>query len=105
MKFGALVGYIFDNPIKLTVHNPRKKYEVFYPENDLDGIMQYNNYDVLGIYCCGEYLSIEIAHNNYVNGGQLLCTHTEVVNGLDCKSIVREFKSHCVLIKQMEKEI
>ena len=29
----------------------------------------------------------------------LLCTHTEVVNGLDCKSIVREFKSHCVLIK------
>ena len=32
----------------------------------------------------------------------LLCTHTEVVNGLDCKSIVREFKSHCVLIKQME---
>ena len=28
----------------------------------------------------------------------LLCTHTEVVNGLDCKSIVREFKSHCVLI-------
>ena len=32
----------------------------------------------------------------------LLCTHTEVVNGLDCKSIVREFESHCVLIKQME---
>ena len=32
----------------------------------------------------------------------LLCTHTEVVNGLDCKSIVREFKSHCVLIKQLE---
>ena len=33
----------------------------------------------------------------------LLCTHTEVVNGLDCKSIVREFESHCVLIniKQM----
>ena len=28
----------------------------------------------------------------------LLCTHTEVVNGLDCKSIVREFKSHCVLL-------
>ena len=24
-----------------------------------------------------------------------------MVNGLDCKSIVREFKSHCVLIKQM----
>ena len=69
MKFGALFGYIFENPIKLTVHNPRKKYEVFYPENDLDGIIQYNNYDVLGIYCCGEYLSIEIAHSNYVNGG------------------------------------
>ena len=32
----------------------------------------------------------------------LLCTHTEVVNGLDCKSIVHEFKSHCVLIKQLE---
>ena len=29
----------------------------------------------------------------------LLCAHTEVVNGLDCKSIVREFKSHCALIK------
>ena len=69
MKFGALLGYIFDNSIKLTVHNPRKKYEVFYPENDFDGIIQYNNYDVLGIYCCGEYLSIEIAHSNYVNGG------------------------------------
>lgn len=67
MKFGALLGYIFDNSIKLTVHTPRKKHEVFYPENDLDGIIQYNNYDVLGIYCCGEYLSIEIAHSNYVN--------------------------------------
>ena len=28
----------------------------------------------------------------------LLCTHTEVVNGLDCKSIIREFESHCVLL-------
>lgn len=37
-----------------------------------------------------------------MNAVFLLCTHTEVVNGLDCKSIVREFKSHCVLIKQME---
>ena len=37
--------------------------------------------------------------------GFLLCTHTEVVNGLDCKSIVREFESHYVLIKQMEEEI
>ena len=37
-----------------------------------------------------------------MNVVSLLCTHTEVVNGLDCKSIVREFKSHCVLIKQME---
>ena len=26
-------------------------------------------YDVFGVYCCGEYLSIEIAHSNYVNGG------------------------------------
>ena len=31
----------------------------------------------------------------------LHCTHNEAVNG----SIVREFKSHCVLIKQMEEEI
>ena len=48
MKFGALFGYIFENSIKLTVHNPRKKYEVFYPENDFDGIIQYNNYDIQG---------------------------------------------------------
>ena len=67
MKFGALFGYVFSNSIKLTVYDPSKKYEVFYPENDLDGIIQYNNYDVLGIYNCGEYLSIEIAHSNYVN--------------------------------------
>ena len=26
-------------------------------------------YDVFGVYCNGEYLSIEIAHSNYVNGG------------------------------------
>ena len=94
MKFGALFGYVFSNSIKLTVYDPSKKYEVFYPENDLDGIFQFSNYDVLCIHCEGEYLSIKIAHNNYVNGGQLLCTHTEVVNGF----IVRD----CVLIKWME---
>ena len=69
MKFGALFGYVFSNSIKLTVHTPGKRYEVFYPENDFDDIFQYNNYDVFGVYCNGEYLSIEIAHSNYVNGG------------------------------------
>ena len=69
MKFGALFGYVFSNSIKLTVYDPSKKYEVFYPENDFGDIFQFSNYDVLGVYCKGEYLSIEVAHNNYVNGG------------------------------------
>ena len=69
MKSGALFGYIFSNSIKLTVYDPSKKYEVFYPESDFFVLFQFSNYDVLGVRCEGEYLSIKIAHNNYVNGG------------------------------------
>ena len=81
MKFGALFGYVFNNSIKLTVYDPSKKYEVFYPENDFDDIFQFSNYDVLGVHCKGEYLSIEIAHNNYVNGGQL----NETAEAVNCE--------------------